>query len=193
MLLNRRGLMIAATQAPQAAAGGSTTTWDTAASSASYTYSNGNKTATYAGGSGDQMVLGTSGHSGSGDWWYSVTLTATTLNTFVGLDNKPPSLGTNSFLGSGTGPGWQMSSGNILVGGAVVANAGTLASGDIATVRLKNGKLYLGKGATPTWVLGDPVAQTGGYDVSAMGTLYPAGSSGGGGSVTFAGDFTNWP
>jgi hypothetical protein len=189
------GLMMGLGHNVAASGGGGAvaTTWDTANSSSHYTYSNSNKTAISGSGGNQWEVFGSASHSGTGDWWYDVVHSGGN-STFVGLASSFVADGTSPVSGSTALVQWWSTDGNLWKGGSSVASpsAGYDTTTDTTRIRLKNNKIYLAtvSGGTPTWRLGDPAAETGGYDVSAMGALYPACSTNA--AHTFAADFTNW-
>jgi hypothetical protein len=167
------------------------TIFDTANSSAHYSYANANKTAICDGlGGSTYTALATVGHNGTGDWWWDVSITGGG-GDFAGFATAPIVDGQTPLSTANLVMLW--TAGDIWSGGSDVASCPALnSSAGTYRFRVKNGKLYVAtvSGGTPTWIMGDPAAETGGYDVSAKGPLYPAVTTGA--ANTNAADFTNW-
>jgi hypothetical protein len=173
-------------------AAGTATAWNAGTSSANYTISGGGLVATHTVTGADDLVRANNGHSGTGDWSFTVVPSATG-NPLVGLANASEAT-TGNFCGATNNSiGWFQSDGNLYRNGSSIASPGAFADGNTLTIRLRNNKLYLGKdtGSGNVWVLGDPVAETGGIDCSTMGTLFPAASVNG--AKVLTANFTNWP
>jgi hypothetical protein len=162
------------------------TVWNAATSNAGYTLSGGNLTATRSSGTGDATVFASSSHSGTGDWSYTVTFGGATGSLNIGFANA--SHANNDWVGDSTNSIGAASDGTIWRGGSAVGTLAFTAS-DSITTRLKNNKLYFAKNGT--YLVGDPVAETGGIDVSTMGALFPACSTNN--TRSFTADFTSWP
>jgi hypothetical protein len=172
-------------------AAGSSTVWNAGTSSANYTITGAGLIATHTVTGADDLVRANNGHSGTGDWWYDV-VPSSSGNPLIGLANASEATSGNFCGSTNNSIGWFESDGNVYRNGSSIASAGTYADGNTLRIRLKNNFLYLGKdtGGGLVWVLGDPVAQTGGIDCSAMGTLFPAASVNAG--KVFTATFTNW-
>jgi hypothetical protein len=169
---------------------GSSTVWNAATSHTDYNVTGGSGlVANRASGSGDAIARATNGHSGSGDWLFTITMSGLG-NDLVGLANASETV--TNFLGqTANSVGWNRGDGNIYKGGSAVQSPGvTWVDGDTLTIRLKNGNLYFAKNGTYIGSM-SPTAETGGVDVSAMGTLLPAVDAAG--VRTFTADFTSWP
>lgn len=160
--------------------------WSTTTSNAAYTFSTDGLTATRSSGSGG-LVRATVGQSGTGDWSYTIVPTA---GGQLGLANATESTNPSFLGGTANSVGWNWGDSLIYINGVSVGTAGTnWTAGDTIIIRLKNNKLYISKNGT--YILGDPVAETGGVDVSALGVLYPAATPSGTPAV-YVSDFTNW-
>lgn len=162
------------------------TVWSATNSDASFTGTGTNTVTSTV--SGDRMAKADHGHSGTGDWSYTLTPSQSGAH-MVGLSNLTQA--TNTWVGnSANSIGWRNTDGTGFGTGGV--NAGfTWISSDVITVRLKNNKLYLAKNGT--YISGtNPTTEVGGIDVSSKGTLYPAVSTNASGN-SYPANFTNWP
>jgi hypothetical protein len=152
--------------------------WDPANStSGGWTFSSGNTVATFAAAGGTGVLTrGLTPFSGTDDS-YDITI-SNDPNSFIGFVNSScPTDGTATPVNNANFIGLWSASGTVYKGGGEVATPSEgLTAGFTYRFRRKAGKLYIAKvsGGTPTWILGDPAAGTGGYDMSAMGNVYPA-------------------
>jgi hypothetical protein len=171
-----------------AAPAGSTTVWNAATSGPNVTISGAGLIATFASSSGD-IAKALNGHSGTGDWWFDLTPVGTSGNAQVGLCNATEGNTGGVYLGdSANSVGWNWNDGTLL-GATGTPGAFSSSGSDVLRIRLKNNFLYLAKNGT--YVFGDPVAETGGADMSGKGALFPAVSTAG--VWQFTADFTSWP
>jgi hypothetical protein len=171
--------------------GGSSTVWNSSgglpASSADYALSNANLTATRSVNTGNVTVFGSAGHSGTGDWWFDITISGT-FNFTVGVANA--SHANNTFVGGDANSvGYNAADGQIYQSITGIGAGAAYNSANTIRVRVKNNKLYFAKDGVYQNG-GDPVAQTGGIDISGLGVVFPACSTDT--SDAFTANFANW-
>lgn len=161
------------------------TAWSAANSDASMSIAGNTVSSTVA---GDRMARANHGHSGTGDWSYTLT-PAQSAAHMIGLSNLTEV--TNSWVGSSANSiGWRNTDGlGFNTGG--VNTTFTWINGDVITIRLKNNKLYIAKNGTYSGSM-NPTTEVGGIDVTAIGSAVPAVSTNNSGR-SYAADFTNWP
>src|SRR5690348_16809829 len=144
--------------APPAASG---TAWNPAASGAGWTFSNGNLTAARTSGSGDTMVKATTSRTSG---YYEDVPTIAAGSVTVGVATSGNS--TADWVGDSATSCGYASSGAVFIN--AVSQAGpwaTYTSSDVIGVCVKASKVYFSK--NNVWQGGgDPVAQTGGLDIS---------------------------
>jgi hypothetical protein len=156
--------------------------WDTA-TSAPFTFSSDHLTATSTAASFQLVRSITTRSSG----YFEVTIGNDPGGfTTVGLTTSTQS--STDWLGSGSNSiGYRSFSGAVVKGGATIATYSTYTTGDVIGVALKAGKVYFSKNRV--WQGGaDPVAGTGGIDVTSLTNPLPASSSSQPGAI-FAANF----
>lgn len=160
----------------------------TPASNAAYAISGGGTVATRASGATDALVFGSSGHT-TGTQSFIVTPNRSTGIFLIGLSNASET-NTNFCGGTANSIGIFNSDGDIYRSGGIIQSpAATIGNTTPITVILKNQKVYFQvSGADVSGM--NSTAETGGVDVSGMGTLYPAASCNG--VNDFTADFTLW-
>lgn len=162
-----------------------TAQWSVAGSHASWGFAG---AAATSGAGFDTIAKADASHSGTGDWSFTITM-GQSPSTFIGLANASQS--TADFLGDTSNSlGWRNTDG-LGVGTGGVNASFSWTTGDVIKIRLKNNKLYIAKNGTYSTGM-DPVAETGGIDVSGKGALFPAISTNGSARI-YTGDFTGWP
>lgn len=115
--------------------------------------------------------------------YWEITVTNLTTQFSVGVCNSSNTFGDSSYLGGQAhGFGWYPD-GSIYNSGSGVASAGAYAEGDILGVAVIGGdRVWFSVNGVFT---GNPVAATGGVDISALGDLFPAYGLQSGGVATF--------
>jgi hypothetical protein len=165
----------------------SATTWDSAASNSNFSYDAPKLVATQGANGTDTIVVATTSHT-TGDWQADVT-SSSSLGQ-IGLMNAIQSTADTWFLSSTINSiAWYSATAQVSWNGVNQLTLSTWSPGDTITVRLKNQKLYFALNGV--YQSCDPVAETGGIDVSSMGAVFVAASANGAGR-TFTLNPTNW-
>lgn len=158
-----------------------TTTWSATDKNAHVALSNGALTAATDGTLNLHFAGRSSAAIGAGDrkfWELTITALDALHDAGVGIVNASETFGDDSFLGSqSNGIGYYDGDGSVFSAGGLIATMAAFGAGDIIGIACHGGSrlwLRVNGGFWNNFGTDDPAIDMGGFDISAMGVLFPA-------------------